>query len=238
MSCSLGRHCVSGHSYAAGAPACGACLAACARSVRALARDYDDLDEELVRHRQGVGDTEVRPSNKPESRPPVAAHIWHLRDEIRWQVATWEIPVRVWAYQPLPRRTGVRPRWVVETATAFLANNVQAFSEVPMISGPFAGPDAPTVARSGRHGMLTLSRLHERVRAVVGQSDLVIHLPGDCPRCGAWALRRVAGTDSVWCGMCRETWPYEHYQEWVAVRLTGGSPLDPREIHIAQCSST
>lgn len=224
--CAMGRHCMGALPWHQEAQVCESCLGGYARSVRALALDYEDLAHELTASQQR-SDEDTRPANKPSSRPPLVAYVSHLRDEIRWQLGTWEVPVRVWLGAPLPARRAVRPQWVVETAAGFLAANMKTFAEVPLISGPFDGGDKATVARNGRQGMVSLSRLHDRVRRVVGQSDLVIHLPGDCPVCHAWALRREAGTDDVWCVMCQRTWPYASYQAWVSARLYGGSVLDP-----------
>jgi hypothetical protein len=202
---------------------CPRCLNAAASDVAALPRDYAELARELVKAprelvRIGAG------SHEPPA--PLALHVEALRADIVWAATVWEQPVREAARLVDGPGTTVRAPWALQNAVSVLAPRVALLSGLESIWGYADGLEAGPVARDGLYGLDTLCRLHRQARAVVGTVRRVWRMPGECSGCGAAALLRRDGGDTVRCGVCHRTWSYADYQRYVGWMLAeyGGSP--------------
>lgn len=196
---------------------CRPCLDAAARDIAALALDYRDLAQRLP----GGGGAALsgRVSGTAEPGTPLALDIEALMREIHWTLTVWEPPVREIARLPPERTRGVRPGWAVRAAVGVIAPRVDVLAALPPVAGYGKGLDAGPVVQDGLDAVWTLRELHRRARAALGLTRLVHRLPGDCSDCGAAALRRDDGSDTVRCAQCDCRWTYDDYRRYVCMIL-------------------
>lgn len=218
--CVLGEKvCVTGYPPMPGrSHVCHPCLDRYARSIDALSAGYRALGRELIVTNQRAED-EHRSPGKPGSRPPVAFHVRNLRDEIVCKTTEWEAALHHWLSMGPPTYRGLRHELLVSRASQFLADHVEALSTLPRTLGYFRGADHAAVSWTGHAALVDLALLHDRVKRICGAVEAAVRLPGECPTCGAWTLRRLAGEDQVWCDMCQMTWGYTDYQAWTNAYL-------------------
>lgn len=221
--CAFGSDCpeidaVSGVPPATDRELCSRCEIHSSRDVGRLPLDYVDLAQ-LLERRQGHADAKIaRPA--PASTPPIALHIDALMRDIAWRLEVWEPPVREAAGLSAVPRTAQRHGFVVQQAAATIACRVTVLAGLPPTWGYDAGLDAGPVLRSGLQGLAGLRELHRRSRGLLGLTRRTIRLPGDCSRCGAWALRRDEGTDTVYCDECHQRWTLTEYERYVGLMVT------------------
>lgn len=194
---------------------CDPCLDRAAADIAALPADYVALDAQLVPGRGGEGQ---RVGGGPvEAEVPINLHIEALQREIFFALTGWERPVR-WVERLPDRSTGrVRDGWAVQRAARLLAPRVAILARLGPTSILVAGP----VVRDGVTGLAELRALHRRARVLVGDVRRPALLPGSCSGCGAMALHRDNGSDTVWCAVCHRRWTYDDYQRYVGLMLAG-----------------
>jgi hypothetical protein len=196
---------------------CSRCEREASRDVQLLPFDYVDLSQFLPRR-------PVRPDTKtarpvPQSTPPIDLHIERLRSDIAWALQVWELPVREAAELAPAIHEAVREGHLVQKAVEIIAPRVDLLAGLPAVAGYARGLDAGPVEVTGLEGLDQLRALHRRARRMLGVGRLVMSLPGDCSECGAWALRRRDGTDTVYCAQCRCRWSYTEYTRYVGLMI-------------------
>lgn len=223
--CAAGPQC-AGYDRATGAgaaadagdgPLCPGCLRAAAADIAALPRDHADLTRELVPIERGL--SHVAAPGADDAGVPLALDVEALQRSIFWALTVWEPPVREAAGLSPERVGGVRDAWAVARAAAVIAPRTDVLAALGPTWGFADGLDAGPVARDGEHAVAQLRGLHRRARAVAGLTRLVYELPGECSRCGAAALRRTNGSDTVRCEVCERRWTYDDYQRYVGLML-------------------
>ncbi len=221
--CVAGEHCAAFDSAtkepadAFAAPLCDECLRVAAADVAALRFDYDDLGRELAPAEQGMSRRVA--CGDDDDTVPLALHIEALQRSIFWALTVWEPPVREAAGLTRERTRGVRDRWAVDTAVTVIAPRVVVLARLGPTWGYAEGLDAGPVARDGVWALSNLRALHRRARAACGVNRWTFTLPGECSRCGAAALLRRDGSDTVWCGACDQRWTYDDYRRYVGLML-------------------
>jgi hypothetical protein len=213
--CASGRECAAPGAVADG-PLCPECLHRAAVDVAELPTDYADLGRELTPDERGlrrrVGGDDERPI-------PLALHVEALQRSIFWALTVWEPPVREAAGLSPERTRGVRDGWAVEAAAKVIAPRLPILAALGPTWGYADGLDAGPVERDGVDAVVTLRTLHRRARAVCGLTCRDIDLPGHCPGCGAAALLRRDGTETVRCGVCDDRRTYDDYRRYVGLML-------------------
>jgi hypothetical protein len=194
--------------------------------LSALVFDYVDLSQ-IIARRQGHSDAKIaRP--KPESVPPIDLTVDTLRSDIAWGLRSCEFVLRDARRQRVvnlgPSREGHR----VQRAARLVTAHLDEFAGLPLPAWfPLDGDD-DGAAVLGADALLSLRRLHERARRLLGITDLVISLPGYCEVCRSATLRRRNGSDTVHCGACldAQTWPEYQARVKLAVTRTGGDHIE------------
>jgi ribosomal protein L37AE/L43A len=202
-------------------PICQWCADNAAADIAALPADYVDLKQDLER-RCGMSETKIARPN-PTSVEPIDLFVDELCADIAWTLTVWEIPVRE-AARLAPEARQVRPGVAVAAAAALLSTHIEVLAALPATVGYADGLAAGPVLRSGRDGIDALRKLHARARTRLGITLRVFRLPGDCSRCGRWALRRLDGSNTVWCDNCRQTWTYDDYCKYVNLTTASLGP--------------
>lgn len=199
------------------APLCPACCQRTGLQISALARDYADLEGELMPTQRGLGARSV--SSGDDTGTPLAVGVEALQRSILWALTVWEPPVREAAGLPPERTRGVREGWAVAAAVRVLAPRVEVLAALGPTWGYAEGLDAGPVARDGIWAVGDLCHLHRQARTVCGLTRRTFHLPGECSRCGASALLRVDGADIIRCGRCDQRWTDDDYRQYVSLTL-------------------
>ncbi len=199
-------------------PICDHCVECAERDIRLLPLDYFDLMRDLQR-KAGASDVKIaRPH--PASSTPVDTNVDGLAREIHWALTCWEPALREAAGLSPEVVRNVRPGWAVANAVAVIAPRVAQLAALPLTACYADGLDGGPVERDGRDAIAQLRRLHRRARAILGITQLVFRLPGECSNgCTGWTLRRKAGADTVWCVACERRWTYEDYRRYVNLTL-------------------
>lgn len=203
---------------------CAECRIVAARDIWALKLDYRDLEQWLPRG-GGAGGQRVAGTVDPPT--PLRLTVDELQRDIAWTLGVWEPVVRELAGLAPERTIGVRQGWAVSTAVDVIAPRVRLLANVPLTWGYADGLDAGLVERDGLHAIASLRLLHRRARAMLGLSRLVVRLPGECSGCGAVALEREGGSDSVICGHCRRRWSEDEYRRYVGLLVAEMAPAPP-----------
>lgn len=221
--CAAGERCVAYDratrtpGLAERSPLCPACVDAAGRDIGRLSWDYLDLAQRLP---GGSGASLTgRISGTPDAMSPLELEVDALMAEIHWTLTVWEPPVREAARLPPERTHGVRDGWAVRAAVNVIGPRVDVLAALPPTWGFADGLDAGPVLRDGLHAVASLCRLHRRSRVALGLTRLTHVLPGDCSGCGAAALRRDDGSDTVWCALCHRSWTYDDYRRYVCLIL-------------------
>lgn len=199
---------------------CWHCSGLVEAAVLELPRDVYDLSQAIARH--NAPQERSGATNKPGSKPPINLLIDALRSQIVYTASVWEEVVRDHANLP-PRRAGaMREGPSIVCSVRILAPRVDLLAALPHADGYFDGTEAGIVRRRGMDGIRRLVGLHEIVRRALGHTTSVVRLPGACA-CGAEALRREHGSDTVWCDICERRWTYDDYTRFVRLMLDGAA---------------
>lgn len=217
--CASGSRCVAvgTHPDLTASPLCAGCTARAAIDIGLLPRDYLDLAQAIVPARHGPGQ---RVGGGETGAPvPIALGVEALQREIHFTLTTWEPVVREAAGLSRERSRNVRDGWAVATAALVIAPRVPLLAAI----GPTAcfadGWAAGPVERTGLDAITELRRLHRTARHTLGLTRDTHTLPGDCSACGASALRRADGSDTVWCDLCDARWTLDDYRRYVGLLL-------------------
>jgi hypothetical protein len=198
------------------APLCDGCLDAAARDIRSMPRDYRDLAQRLA---PGARFLAERPGGGGDPPAPIDLRVDALMREIHHALTVWEPAVREFAGLS-PERVGrVRAGFAVLTAARIIAPRTHTLAALPPIACYAEGFGVAPVVRDGIAAVGQLRALHRRARLVLGLTRLVQHLPGECSKCGAAALRRNDGSDTVHCAHCGRSWTYDDYRRYVCLIL-------------------
>lgn len=219
--CAAGSQCIHAPQPPADPPLrwpnlCDPCHTTATRAVTELPRDYAALNQRIGDTGGGDGPY-VRGAAGPTV--PLNEQIDATQRAIVWSLTVWEPAVRETAGLPPETTRRVRDAWAVTTAARVIAPRIDLLAELgPMwcyADGWAAGP----VERTGVDAITTFRRLHHRARHLTGTDRLTHHLPGDCSHCGATALRRQDGNDTVWCALCDSRWTVDDYHRYVGLQL-------------------
>jgi len=203
---------------ARGGPLCRDCLLVAERDVRGLVLDYRDLAQRLGRDGSTAMGTRVSGNSDPSSM--LALDVDELQRDILWTLTVWEPAVREAARLPPEPVGAVRPGWAVAAAAAVIAPRVDVLAALPLTWGYADGFAEGPVLRSGVDAIVSMSVLRRRARSKLGLTRLVHALPGECSRCGMWALRRDDGSDTVRCEQCDQRWTTDDYLRYVGMILS------------------
>jgi len=196
-------------------PLCESCLTSSTRDIRSLALDFRDLSMNLAR--QGTAFRTSMVSESAELAVPMRLSVDELMREIAWQLQVWEPPVREAARLSPERTVGVRMGWAVAEAVAVIAPRVDVLAALPPTWGLAEGIDAGPVEHDGVWAVGALVGLHRRARSMLGLTRLITRLPGECSACGATALQRESGSETVQCAVCWEAWTHDDYRRYVGL---------------------
>lgn len=134
---------------------------------------------------------------------------------------------------PTARGRPMRPGPMdVRRAAIVLAPRLDLLSTLPpteLVAYPCAAPEEQHrhgalryTVLPGWRGVLDLAYLHRRAVGMLGLTEPVRRLPGECSECGRAGLRqrqpRWRGDEQpVTCDGCGQTWTYEQYQRYVGL---------------------
>jgi hypothetical protein len=197
-------------------PFCAADLDLARRDVASLTADYHGLSTVLDGRSAGHG---TRVSGSVDAGVLVDLGVDELMRDIHHCLTVWEPPVREVAGLPPERTRGVRHGFAVAVAVGVLAPRIAILAALPPVWGYADGLDAGPVCRDGVDAISSLRSLRRRCRHRLGLTTLINSLPGECSGCGAAALRRRDGSDTVRCDMCRQTSTYDEYRRYVGLIL-------------------
>jgi hypothetical protein len=199
-----------------GAALCGPCLDRAERAIAALTWDYAAL-EALLPTPAVTLRTPI--SGRREAPCPVNLGVDALQRAIHAALTAWEPAVREAAGLPPERAAGVRPGWAVAAAVDVMAPRTALISTLAAQWGYFDSGEGEPSLRDGCDALRAFCRLHWRARALLGGGRLVHRLPGECSRCGAEALRRADGSETVHCAGCSRRWTWDDYRRYVSLIL-------------------
>lgn len=188
---------------------CSTCLDTSRHDVKALVRDYADLENVMA----DLGGRLERVSGTQEPGVNIALGAEALQRDIWHTVTTWEEIIRDHSglNDVYPGRT--RDGWAVQRAVRILSPRLDVLSAM----GPTAifprgiehGPEDVT----GIEAIQTMRRLHRRVGWAIGLRHLKHQLPGPCDNCGIeGGLRRDDGTEDVYCALCQSQSTWDDYR--------------------------
>lgn len=188
---------------------CAVCEAAGREALKALPQAHRDLLP-LVGEKPatGIGAT----GGKFGPSVPINLAVDALVREIRYAVEQWEVILRDRARLGKPLKT-------VPDGCKLLAAWWAAFLATP----PWAVatyPDWRITTMDGPDAIVWLTSLHRRAVATIGQTVMVMEIPGICPACRHPSLRHRDSDDIMWCDNCRTHWPWDEYAIHVDL-LTG-----------------
>lgn len=217
-------------------PLCRPCLTTTERDIRALPRDYADLEQQLPKSLGQWSDGQPRGGGDPPI--PLRADVEALQRSIWWVTTVWAATLRT-RERLSPPPTGVRDYTAVSAAVAVLAPRVDrlaALGPTERIDYPAAtdpevfhldGEPHTSTTVTGVQAVLDLCWLHQRARSALGLTTPVHRLPGICPDCHAdEQLRRdVRGkhSDTVTCDACGTARPYDDYERYLRQILWGAA---------------
>jgi hypothetical protein len=196
---------------------CRGCVNRAAADIAALPGDYAALAAELTP--AGRGPAPTLSGGDTDAPVPMALAVDALRRAIVWTLTVWEPPVREAAGLSPGRGRGVRDVWAVTQAARVLTAHVWTFAALGPTWGYAEGLDAGPVERDGPAGMETLRALHLTAERAVGATRLTTALPGPCQSCGAEALWRDDGSDTVSCAVCDRRQGVDDYRRYVNLLL-------------------
>jgi hypothetical protein len=198
-------------------PLCPGCLVRAAADIAHLPTDYVDLEAELVPGQRGM---RARVSGGATgSAEPLALDVEALQRAIVHTLTLWEEPVREAVGLPDAVTRGVRDVWAVTVAAGVLAPRIAVLAALGPTLGYALGPECPPVTRTGVQAVTALRRLHRRAVTTLGVPRAIQALPGDCSGCGAAALRRSDGSDTVRCAHCGRRWSLDAYRRYAGLIL-------------------
>lgn len=210
MTCHRWTDCVvGGLSAPVAGGVCGPCLEHVAAQTRLLPALYDDLAGDLMRWPQRPEPDRIA-AGKAGSTLPLDAAVEALRRQMWWTVGVWETPVRAALGMGLPRRHRVRHRWVLRHGALLLSQHMHTLAGLAPLVGPFAGPGT-TSRCDGFDAVRQLAALALAATRRLGLEPTPVRLPGGCPQCGAWSLRRTPPTTTVRCALCGYAMSYQQY---------------------------
>lgn len=201
--CRRGTFCVDRHEWNGPAPA--------ARPI--CDRDTDELHRvireflELLPHLRAAA-LAALPGRAPGGRTgggeveaplPFRADLDELADLVVATVGEWAWHVAQVARIPGPPPGRHQPGRALTISAAILRPRLSVLLALQPI---YVVRDGETVAMDGGDAALELFDLHHRVRAVLGRTNKVLHLPWPCRGCGVRALQRYDGHEQVVCGSC------------------------------------
>lgn len=189
---------------------CRKCETESTRDVRQLPFDFRDLSQLLA---DGTT-SETQIAWQPASVPPINLGVDALLRRIEWVVTFWEVPVREAARLAEIRSGRTRPGFAVLRAAEIISPRVDLLAGLRTY-GYADGPEAEARDASGLDALAELRQLHRFARTALGLTRRTFRLPGDCSDCGAWALRRRDGAETVWCDDCGRRWTLDDYRTYV-----------------------
>jgi hypothetical protein len=199
-------------------PLCSGCLGRGHADIAALPGDYAALAAQTIPARGAA--TIGRVSGGDTDAPvPVALGVDAVQRDIVWTLTTWEPPVREAARLAGPPAGRVRDGWAVTTAAQVLAPRVQLLAALPAAWCYADGLDAGPVLRDGVYALDQFRALHERAQRMTGIGRPTRRQAGACSGCGAEALLRDDGSDTVRCNRCGRRWTADDYRNLVELLI-------------------
>lgn len=204
---------------------CSTCLDVARLDVKALVRDYADL-ENVLPHPGGRLDWVSGATPDPSVPISLAADalqrdVWHL-------LSTWEEIVREHCGLSSVHQLRVRQGWAVQRAVRVLSPRLPQLAAIGPVAcfpdGFDSGPDEMT----GAEAILAMRALHRRIGWAIGLRHLQHAMPGPCWVCRIdGGLRRDDGSEIVYCGLCgaNTTWDDYHrdvFEPLVELAKTNG----------------
>lgn len=176
-------------------------------------RDTDELDRvirelvELLPHLRAAA-LAALPGKSPDGKTgggnveaplPFRADLDELAAQVVATVGEWASQVAAVARIPGPPPGRHQPGRALTASAAILRPRL---SVLLALQAATVTRDGEAVAMDGGDAALELFTLHHRVRAVLGRTNKVLHLPWPCPACGVRGLERYDGYESIVCGSC------------------------------------
>lgn len=189
---------------------CEPCFDAAGPAIAALTYDYVDLEQMMIPGAGRVGD--------PVSGSRELSIVINLDAEGHqraiWLAATtWEEILR--EVDRLPDRPlVVRDGWAVQRAVEIIGPRLRLLAGLGPVAVMF---DGEPVDMDGSDGIVNLVRLHAISRSMLGLTLKIEQLPGECSGCQMSTLRRVSGSETVYCDACERTWTWDAYHEYAAL---------------------
>lgn len=209
---------------------CRTCETQVCSAIAALHRDWSDLGGLIAAEGTAWSDGDIV-SGTRELKIPIRVYVDGLAREIDDEVSFWAAQLATGGRNatlgtattrfPDHQRPGVRVQRAVAALTRW-----EPFWDHPAAYGWFRQPvwtdqGAPALDEDGcwltatvdaLSGGLRLLGLHDRVRYLVGETDLVTAKPLPCPECGTSTLVHRHGTDVISCVRCDGRWNQAAYR--------------------------
>lgn len=180
---------------------CEGCREKTRRELNLLRYDYIDLSQMIPKTQKRTDEYSARP--KPASAPPIDIAVFTLRSQIVQVAQAAEVAVRISLNVPVMPTQG-REGFELSDAVRYLHPHVDDLAALPPVVGAW-GEDGTESALDGLGMLSLLGALHRRARRVCGLDPRIVHVPGGCPACGAYALRRHDDdVDRFWCARCHQ----------------------------------
>lgn len=134
-----------------------------------------------------------------EAPLPFRADLDELAAQVVATVGEWASYVATVARIPGPPPGRHQPGRALTTSAGILRPRLSVLLALQPL---YVLRDNEHVVMDGGDAALELFTLHHRVRAVLGRTNKVLHLPWACPSCKVRALQRYDGHEAIVCGSC------------------------------------
>lgn len=203
MTCRRGPHCTARDVQ--GNPA-DAPRALCVRDEDELGRTLRAYPDDLVQLRlaalaalPGTGLSEHTAGGAVEAPLPFRADLDELADLLVSTTVEWAWIIASVSGVPGPPPGRHYPGRALQHAVGILRPRMSVLMALQPWTVTRGGEP---VDMDGGDAALELFDLHHRVKAVIGVTRKVLHLPNPCPVCGVRALCHFAGENGLRCGSC------------------------------------
>lgn len=224
-------------------PLCPDCLMVAERDVRNLPYDYIDLEQMLPQPISRPLDTQSGYGGSRDLPVPLRVHVDELQRAIWWVTTCWaevlgehqRLSDPPWLGRQTDRdpRRRVRDGYAVKWAVGIITPRVRDLARLPAVDladYPLVDPaeaiqhhGTEIATLSGAQGLIHMTRLHARVRSMLGITRRITRVPGRCG-CGLDGNYLYRGEPHyerdpcpVYCGACPNQWTTEEYEQYVGL---------------------